>query len=98
MALPVCWSCNYIFKWREVLFIIDGRKKCPNCGERQYITTQSNRESGLYGVVLPVIPFVLNVFGLSWILTGSIAFLAMMIYLSVIPFKLQFTNYREPLF
>ncbi|QKY69357.1 TIGR04104 family putative zinc finger protein [Lentibacillus sp. CBA3610] len=98
MALPECWSCDYMFKWRELLFVIDGLKKCPNCGERQYITTQSNRKLGTYGIALPLIPFILNVLGLTWCLTGLITFLSLIFYLSLIPFNLKFTNDREPLF
>ncbi|MYL57578.1 hypothetical protein GLW20_08675 [Virgibacillus halodenitrificans] len=98
MALPECWSCDYVFKWRELLFLLDGRKKCPNCGERQYITTQSNWKLGVYGIPLPLIPFILNVFNVTWTLTGFITFLSLIVYLSFIPFKLEFTNNRQPLF
>ncbi|WP_175631830.1 TIGR04104 family putative zinc finger protein [Virgibacillus siamensis] len=98
MSLPECWSCKYIFKWGELLFFIDGHKKCPKCGEKQYITTHSHWKSGFYSLALLLILFILNIFDLTVTLTAIFTFLSLVVVLSLIPFKLEFTNDREPFF
>ena len=98
MELPRCWSCNNNFKWKESVVYFFGHKTCSNCGEKQYITTESNKKVGIFGAPLSLIPFVFNGFGVNWIFTGLITFLAIIIYIAFIPYKLEFTEDRQPLF
>ena len=98
MKLPKCWSCHYAFKWRELIFAINGLKKCPNCAERQYIKAKSSKKSGVIGLPILFIPTILNLFNLNWSIIAFVTFLFLIFFLALIPFQLEFTNDIEPLF
>ncbi|MFC4560099.1 TIGR04104 family putative zinc finger protein [Virgibacillus kekensis] len=97
MKLPDCWSCGYNFKWREVIFFISGRKKCPNCFNKQYTTTKSVRKMSLWGLPFSPLPWILTSF-LSWVWTWGILLIVFVIYLALMPFQAEFTHEQEPLF
>ncbi|MFD1040136.1 TIGR04104 family putative zinc finger protein [Virgibacillus byunsanensis] len=98
MKLPVCWSCDYHFKWKELLFVINGRKKCPHCRNRQYFTTHTHWKSGVLGIPLPISMIVLNSFGFPFAWTIFIMFLTLLVYFAILPFQYEFTNEIQPLF
>ncbi|MDT8860224.1 hypothetical protein N0O92_08255 [Alkalihalobacillus sp. MEB130] len=99
MKLPTCWSCHYSYRYSEsvkYLFI----KKCPKCGEQQYLTTKSNLKTGVPAMVIMFLPTLLiSVFlDLSFASYIAIVIILFIITLLTLPFSLQFTNKKEPLF
>ncbi|WP_332628627.1 TIGR04104 family putative zinc finger protein [Halalkalibacter flavus] len=99
MKLPVCWSCGETFRWRELLFVVEGKKTCKKCGAKQYTTTHSKWRTGV--VVLPAIyiPAICRLlFGMS---LSSYLFLTVLVFVicfAIVPFYYQFTEKRQPLF
>ena len=97
MKLPNCWSCNYHFKWKELLFLFKP-KECTQCGKKQYVTAQKRLQAAWMAPVTVVIMFLgLSLFDLSWpaaILLG-LALLTLGIIIS--PFTYEFTDQEEPL-
>lgn len=98
MKLPKCWSCSCEFKRTEVLFFFDGKIKCPECREKQYITTQSRWRTGVLsslvmgGPLFPII-FIFNT-PLSIFLPALI--ILFFINLAVQPAVLEFTDAKQP--
>ncbi|RPF53475.1 TIGR04104 family putative zinc finger protein [Aquisalibacillus elongatus] len=88
MKLPTCWSCDYKFKWKELIFFIEGRKKCPKCEEKQYTTTHSKWKMGM--VFLP-----------AWLCTFINLYLTISLFLICYYFMLyqvEFTDKQQPLY
>src|SRR5690606_1618469 len=96
LKLPKCWSCNYDFKWRDLMFFTR-RKKCPNCNEIQHITKESNWKISVIGVPLPFVPIIFNIFSVSWLWICVISFLLIMDYFIILPYQLRFTDEEQTL-
>ena len=98
MRLPICWSCKYSFKWRELFLYREG-KKCPKCQAKQFLKTHSRWKSSV--IVYPsfLFPMILDIFGslpLKWVIVFS-AILFLVIY-SFCPFHFEFTDKQQPFF
>ncbi|KHF38359.1 TIGR04104 family putative zinc finger protein [Halalkalibacter okhensis] len=99
MKLPVCWSCGETFRWKELLFVVEGRKTCRNCGAKQYTTTHSKWRAGV--LVLPVIyiPWITRlIFDVSFVVQLTLGVLLLVICSAIVPFYYQFTDKQQPLF
>ncbi|TCI69082.1 hypothetical protein EVJ22_11465 [Exiguobacterium sp. SH0S7] len=58
--VPRCTNCHYEWKIKEVLslgFSKDG-KACPNCGQRQYISNETQKLFTLGYISLLFVPFL----------------------------------------
>lgn len=41
--MPRCQNCNFKWRWKDVIALsLKGKKECPNCQKRQYISPKSN--------------------------------------------------------
>ncbi|MGP4071036.1 TIGR04104 family putative zinc finger protein [Piscibacillus sp. B03] len=98
MKLPTCWNCNYQFWWHELMFIFGWKKKCPDCGEMQYVTIDSIRKT--YFLFLPLMFFIFIALNLPDNFLGQLLLLVVGIpaVLSPQPFLLKFTDHQQPLF
>lgn len=59
--MPHCTYCHYKWKVKEVLslgFSNDG-KACPNCGKKQYLSTETQKLFTLGYLSLIFVPFLL---------------------------------------
>lgn len=97
--MPNCQNCDFKWSWLDTAKIgFKNNKKCPNCGERQYISPRSR--TGTYGfVIVPLIIFMFSrpLFDLSssvYILLGILLILTMFIFL---PYGIKLSNEQEPL-
>lgn len=97
--MPNCQKCNHQWSWFDTVKIgFINNKKCPNCGERQYVSPQPQKKVFL----LYFIPFILIVFlrplfnlddTVYFLLSASII-LCLLIY---IPFSIKLSNEQKPL-
>ncbi|MFD2638666.1 TIGR04104 family putative zinc finger protein [Piscibacillus salipiscarius] len=98
MKLPTCWNCDFQFKWSELLFILGWKKRCPNCQEMQYVTSDSIKMTSyllIYDLIAIVFIWILPIdFWLQLLIL--IAMLLMTII--PIPYLIRFTNRKQPLF
>ncbi|GAE27219.1 hypothetical protein JCM9140_3347 [Halalkalibacter wakoensis JCM 9140] len=99
MVLPICWSCQKPFRWKELLFFIEGRKKCKHCGAKQYSTTHSKWRSGVLVLPIVFIPSLLRLlFDFSFIWQLVLIFGLFIVFFAIAPFYYQFTDKEQPLF
>ncbi|WP_035512847.1 TIGR04104 family putative zinc finger protein [Halalkalibacillus halophilus] len=103
--MDICKSCEYQWSYKESLKMLGFKRgvKCPNCGQKQYLTT----ESIWYGSML----FILIYF-FAWIPLRALYFyydlpLVLIIVIAVIllfiplllwPKYMKLSNKEEPLF
>ena len=99
LKLPVCWSCQYNFKWRELLFVVEGRKECPNCKAKQFTTTHSKWKVGVIFVpMMLIIPFLRILFNPSYSFQMFLIIVLGLICYSFVPYQYKFTDKHQPLF
>lgn len=95
MKLPECSTCNYQFKWKE-LSIFSRRKKCPQCGNFQYITTHSGWKIGAIGVVAAFLLIFIRIYSFYWSLfLGTLFFI---VFIAIVPYYIELTDEEQPLF
>ncbi|MFA9555733.1 TIGR04104 family putative zinc finger protein [Evansella sp. AB-rgal1] len=98
MILPHCSMCNYQFKWKELLFMM-GMKRCPKCGETQYVTAKKRRQAAWCGPVIVTLMFVLQtLFSLTMQSLVVVGLVLIIVGVTVSPFMYEFTEKEEPLF
>ncbi|WP_368652883.1 TIGR04104 family putative zinc finger protein [Ornithinibacillus sp. 4-3] len=101
MKLPKCWSCKYVFKYRE-LFVLSffpfKRNTCPNCGKRQHLAKNINWKINFLPLPIVFIPLVLNIFNVPWLSIGIIIIIALALYFAILPYQLKFSNKDHGLF
>ncbi|MDE4085950.1 hypothetical protein PO902_12975 [Planococcus maritimus] len=40
--MPRCQNCNFKWSWKDVMTLsLKGKKECPNCHKRQYVSSRS---------------------------------------------------------
>lgn len=98
MRLPKCWSCQYEFKWKEVLVVIEGRTTCPKCKEKQYTTTHSKWRNGVLFLPTLLIGFIPILFSFSLLLQFSLILVIFLVSYLFTPYQLEFTDRPQPLF
>lgn len=65
--MPRCTNCNYKWNLKDIIalgFTKKG-KDCPNCGDRQYISAESQRLLTLGWLSLIFVPFIISKIKLS---------------------------------
>ncbi|MGJ9382707.1 MULTISPECIES: TIGR04104 family putative zinc finger protein [Salipaludibacillus] len=98
MNLPTCWSCQYSFKWIQLLFMT-GTKQCPSCGAKQYNTSRKKRKIVWIGPALATLMLVLlNIFHISLMNVLLLGLLLLLIALVISPFTYEFTDKNEGVF
>lgn len=98
MKLPFCSTCDYRFKWKELLFIF-GPKKCPKCEINQFVTAKKKRQGAWISPLVIIFMFLgQTLFNIP--LSGVITYGAILIVLALLvsPFTYEFTDKEEPLF
>ncbi|WP_425504092.1 TIGR04104 family putative zinc finger protein [Salicibibacter cibi] len=100
LRLPVCWSCQYKFKWSELLFVIEGRKTCPLCSAKQYVTSHSKWLQGWAFIPLILfywitVMFTLNVSFPVYLVIGLLYFGAY--WFLILPYQYEFTDEKQQL-
>ncbi|PIC57970.1 hypothetical protein CSV80_06595 [Sporosarcina sp. P12(2017)] len=65
--MPPCTNCNYKWNTKDIIALGFSKKgkDCPNCGDRQYISAQSQRLLTLGWLSLIFVPFIISKFKLS---------------------------------
>ena len=96
--MPRCQNCNFKWRWKDVIALsLKGKKECPNCQKRQYISPKSNFWVTFFTSMAFVLPtsFLRAYYEMSplWI------FLAIPIYLPlvllVLPFFYRLSSTRK---
>lgn len=97
--MPNCQNCNFKWGWFDTVKIgFMNNKKCPNCGEKQFIKPQSRK--GVYAIYLvPLIVFLFSrpLFDLSMLVYVSIGILFIIALTIIIPYTIKLSNEQEPL-
>ena len=59
--MPRCTSCNYNWNLKQIVTLGFSKKgkNCPNCGDTQYISAETQRLFTLGYLSLLVVPFLL---------------------------------------
>ncbi|CAM3867328.1 TIGR04104 family putative zinc finger protein [Alkalicoccus chagannorensis] len=103
MKLPTCTNCDHALTYTEALKVPITRR-CPDCGERQYATRESNVKTVVPVLLLIGLPMVLLRFVLDMTVTGEFllytgaAVFFFVITVMVLPFRVTLTSKREALF
>lgn len=99
MKLPTCWSCKYAFKWNELVFVIDGRKKCPSCNNKQFVTTNSKWKTSVLSMLIISFPSItlMYVFDVTFTLFIASLVILFLTTLLLYPFYYVFTDEKQPL-
>jgi len=60
-SVPRCTNCNYKWSLKEILKLVFSKKgkDCPNCGDKQYISAESQGLFTLGYLSLIFVPFLL---------------------------------------
>lgn len=80
------------------MFYLNGKKKCPNCEEKQYTTTKSNRNSFYWALPPSFLIILLNSFGVSFLWIIPIALVSLLICQAIMPSFMEFTDTQQPIF
>lgn len=97
--MPICQNCTHQWSWPDTVIIgFKNNKNCPHCGERQYVTPNSQKVISLF-TYIPLIIFIFlnsiydlaNIVFLSFI---TLFVLGMFIY---IPYTIKLSNEQKPL-
>jgi CXXC-20-CXXC protein len=98
MKLPECWSCSHEYSYLQGLGFLFNRK-CPNCREKQYVTTRSNYKSALPAGLLVGVPgfalmFLTDLSYQAYVLVVTGLFI---LSLLILPFFIETSEKQEPL-
>ncbi|QDY45154.1 hypothetical protein HF394_05265 [Planococcus glaciei] len=65
--MPRCTNCNYKWNVKDIIALGFSKKgkDCPNCGDRQYISAESQRLLTLGWLSLIFVPFIISKIKLS---------------------------------
>lgn len=65
--MPRCTNCNYKWNAKDIIALGFSKKgkDCPNCGDRQYISAESQRLLTLGWLSLLFVPFIISKIKLS---------------------------------
>ncbi|ADU29520.1 TIGR04104 family putative zinc finger protein [Evansella cellulosilytica] len=99
MRLPSCWSCQYRFKWKELLFKF--RKiECPSCREHQHVTRRKQRQTQVLTLFLTMLTIVGIHFIYSYSAIGALLYGVAILLITLVfsPFLSEFTEKEEQLF
>lgn len=96
--MPHCQNCNFRWSWKDVMVLsLKGKKECPNCNKRQYISPASNFWVTFFTSMAFILPtsFLRAYYEIS----SSWIFLAIPIYLPlvllVLPFFYRLSSTRK---
>lgn len=97
--MPYCENCGTEWNWADSLKIgFTNNRKCPNCGERQYVVPNNRLRTYLL-TMLPLIILIIasNYFDFSTQLTIAIAAVFFIIMMGVLPYTVKLSNKQKPL-
>ncbi|MBM7553486.1 TIGR04104 family putative zinc finger protein [Thalassobacillus pellis] len=98
--MPVCDSCKQEWSWKETMsgsLMWKSKAKCPYCGEEQYMTAKSKRQSSMMSLI-PVVPMSITIqFGLSVFLYLPMVIVLGLLAGSLAPRYIKLASYEEPL-
>lgn len=97
--MPNCENCNYKWSWLDTAKIgFKNNKKCPNCGERQYVSQKAgNRYYAIYFFLLIALVFSRPLFDLSNTIFIPLGILFIVGMLINIPYTIKLSNEQKPL-
>lgn len=98
-VMPNCQNCDYKWSWFDTFKIgVTNNKKCPNCGEGQYVMLQKSK--AIYFVFfasLIVLLFSRPFFDLSDTVYISFGILFALIMFVIMPYTIKLSNEQKPL-
>ncbi|MFD1067437.1 TIGR04104 family putative zinc finger protein [Oceanobacillus locisalsi] len=94
MKLPSCWNCAHSFTYRELVW--NWRLRCPNCGNKQFLTKKSRIqilliELPMYIIVIPLI----TIADISLYIKFPAVLILILMTLFILPFWYRFTNKEQ---
>lgn len=97
--MPNCQNCNYKWSWFDTVKVgIKNNKKCPDCGERQYVLPQTGKRMYfVFLISLIVLLFSRPLFDLSIIVYSSLGTLFILMMIFILPYTIKLSNEQKPL-
>lgn len=97
--MPNCQNCNYTWSRIDSLKVgFMNNKKCPNCGERQFIKPQASKGIyALYIIPLIVLLFSRPIFDWSMLVFLSTGFFFVLALTIILPYTIKLSSEQEPL-
>ncbi|MCJ1907700.1 TIGR04104 family putative zinc finger protein [Planococcus ruber] len=99
--MPTCQNCGQQWSWKNAFqkyIKLNKGMECPHCGEIQYVTSKSRKQSSAYSIPpLLILIFSNLLFDLSipvYIMLAAVLFAATLVFY---PFKMELTSKDEPL-
>ena len=93
--MPICQKCEHQWTWKESMKNMF-RLICPNCGARQYQSTNSKKKTSILSIVPIFIIFIVNVFSSLTLGAGAILLIVLLAAIfGSYPFLLQLSNEEE---
>ncbi|RDW19751.1 TIGR04104 family putative zinc finger protein [Oceanobacillus chungangensis] len=97
--MPNCQKCGQQWSWSQTLkvnFKLDGME-CPNCGEKQYVTSKSKKKLNRISY-LPAMLIILLLFDLSLQITIGFIIVGCILMIGFYPFLIELTSEDEGAF
>lgn len=99
--MPNCDSCGHKWSWADsmkVSMMYYSGKKCPHCGERQFISPSTRKKQWIvYLVLLFLILFIRPMFDISVAVNLMITIPIILIMIFSIPYTIQLADEQKPL-
>ncbi|WP_019413815.1 TIGR04104 family putative zinc finger protein [Paenisporosarcina sp. TG20] len=98
--MPNCQSCGQEWSWGDTFkigFKYDG-KKCPKCGEKQYISKKSRNKTSMISLISIVIIFFSRPFFDLSVATHLLFAIPILVIVTIITlYSIKLSNVQEPL-
>lgn len=97
--MPHCENCGTKWNWANTLKIgFTNNRKCPSCGERQYVVADTKLRTYI-ATALPLVILITasNYLDLSTQLTITMAAVFCMVMMAIMPYTIKLSNKQEPL-
>ncbi|SER76427.1 cxxc_20_cxxc protein [Gracilibacillus ureilyticus] len=96
--MPICQQCNHQWTWRETVkrfFSLTSEAICPNCHNRQYVTSRSRKKLGLLNFFPPVAIFVPLIIGAKIYVSLSVLVSELILMVSFLPYLIELENVKQ---
>ena len=97
--MPECQNCGFQWAWKDSLIIsIKNTKKCPNCGQKQYVTPSTKKNHLLFYYL----PLLILIIAKPIFYLHDAAFFFLLLFLAIlmtvtIPYTIKLANEQKPL-
>ena len=100
IRMPSCQTCVHKWSFRDTfkLSLTSNGKKCPNCGEKQYISKKSRYKISTMSVVPVMLGFFVGILFDEDFLVVLISILPMaIVFIFAILYSIELSNTNEPM-